>query len=270
MIFVQRDVVRFEKGAILRKEMLESVYSYPRFLTESFYSSYSDGILYGLEWSESGGKHYISPGAVKFKGNIYYQPEAVAIEEIFANGDLEDGQEYYLYYKEMPVVSTYSCDTYRLSLSLEKNPISNGLCYKYILFELDKFKTLDNKRIYGLPASPDKYGFAIPFQIIQNEVMPELEKKERKHPLDFEIMTAVLNHNAIAVGLIMLYIDEYNRFVPDKSKQIECVPTSESVRYVINCFKKAASVLSMPVYTKIVSEDDVSNTVVSSSGGCML
>lgn len=247
MINLQRDIIRFEKGAILRKEMLESMYNYPRFLAEGYYALYGDGILYGLEWFEVDGKHCISPGAIKYKGNIFFQTDTIVLEDTIIGDDLKLGQEYYIYFKETPVKHSYSQDVYDLVLSLETEPINDGFCYKYIKYELKSFKALDNKKVYGLFASPVNGGFSIPVHIIKAEILPILAGKKAKHPLDFEIMKNVYSNQPLPVDVAKLYISEYNASITDQSSKKEINITQENVRELINGLKTAVEALTFSI-----------------------
>ena len=241
---LQRDIVRFEKGAILRKEMLESMYNYPRFLTEGYYSLYSDGILYGMKWFESDGKHCISPGAVKYKGSIFFQTDTLVLEDTISDDNLKPSQEYYIYFKEMPVKQSYSQEIYELVLSLETEPINNGFCYKYVKYELKRFKSLDNKKVCGLFASPEHDSFSVPVHIIKAEIVPLLTEKKSKHPLDYELSKLVCSNQPLPVDLAKLYISEYNMSLSGKSNKIEINPTCENVRELIDNLKLAVKALT--------------------------
>ena len=80
--------------------MLESMYNFPRFLCDGYYSKYGDGVLYGLEWENIDNKHSITPGALKYNGEIYFQAEKLIVEDSINMESLESGQEYYVYFKE--------------------------------------------------------------------------------------------------------------------------------------------------------------------------
>lgn len=258
---LQRDIVRFEKGAILRKEMLESMYNYPRFLAEGYYALYGDGVLYGLEWLEADGKHCISPGAVKYKGNIFFQTDMIVLEDAVSSDELKAGQEYYVYFRETPVKQSYSQDVYELVLSLETEPINDGFCYKYIKYEFKRFKALDNKKVYGLFAAPGNDGFSIPAYIIKTEIMPLLTEKKAKHPLDYEIMKNVYSNQPLPVGLVQLYISEYDAGVTEQSKKEEIKITCENVRELID--KLIVAVKELTLSAKLITVKEENNSAPS-------
>lgn len=268
---MQRDVVRFEKGAILRKEMLESMYNYPHFLVEGYYSLYSDGILYGLEWYEDNGKHYISPGAIKYKGSVYFQSETIALEDMVNIDDLQGSQEYYVFYKETPVKHSYSQDVYDLVLSLETEPITNGFCYKYIKYELKRFKSLDHKKIYGLFASPQKNSFSVPYHIIKSEIMPILVEKESKHPLDYEIMRMAYCNQPLPAELIQLYLSEYNRAIKNADERIKTDISCDNARQLVNYLSAASKSLAFSNGLSVGKDEDKSFAQNNyGNRGCMI
>ena len=82
MLGLRRSEIEFKTGSILRKEMLQEIYEYPRVALEGLFSDYSDGILYGLEWKENEENHHlICPGALKLGGNIYLLGNELDVEK---------------------------------------------------------------------------------------------------------------------------------------------------------------------------------------------
>lgn len=61
----------FEKGRVLKLEMLEALRDYPFDLIQTRYADYSDGIISGLNVSSENELVNISRGLVKFDGRIY-------------------------------------------------------------------------------------------------------------------------------------------------------------------------------------------------------
>lgn len=260
---LQRDVVKFEKGAVLRKEMLESMYNYPRILNEGYYSRYSDGILYGLEWYEENGKHFISPGALKYKGEIYFQVKTIVLEDEVC--ELNASQEYYIYFQELPPERSYSQEVYTLGLVLTTEPIDNGFCYKYIKYELKRIKALDNKKIFGLYASSESDSFGIPINIIKKEIVPIINEKLAKHPLDFELLKNAYMNNPLPAEMAALYISEYNNSVSDSSDKIEIDLSHENVRKLVDGLAAAVKLLTLPTVvltekSEAKSDDETNNT----------
>ena len=271
-MIVQRDVVRFEKGSVLQKEMLESLYNYPRVICESFYSNYSDGILYGLECiEEDEQRHRITAGALKYKGNIYISSESVVLEEMSDYQNLTDSQMYYLCFKERQVESTYSRDVYNLDLSFEIAPNDNMFCYKYLKYQLNRISILDNVEICGLYSVAEPDSFGIPVTIIKNEIMPVLLKKDNKHPLDFIIMNSVYEHKALSYDFVNMYLSETDNELNTEFNDLINNRSPKRVREFVNAFKKSAEKLKMSSTVIMSSNEPLqSNKKEERSHGRML
>lgn len=61
----------FEKGRILKVEMLDALRDFPFNLAESRYADYSDGIISGFNVSSNENFVYISRGIIKYQNRIY-------------------------------------------------------------------------------------------------------------------------------------------------------------------------------------------------------
>ena len=221
--------------------MLESIYDYPRIVNQTYYSRYSDGILYGLEWFEENGEHYISSGALKYKDELYFQTDCVALSEY----TLKPGQEYYLYFREEKISDNVSHDTYVLNLAVSPEPVADVFIYKYIKYELGKIKPLDRKIVFGLYASPNRKSFGIPVGVIKDDLLDILDRKVNKHPLDYDILRSVYSGQPLLADFVQLYIKEYNN-MEDVSQKIECSASCENVREFIDCFLRAVEELVLP------------------------
>lgn len=72
----------FNKGSVLKQNMLEALRDYPCTVLGVEYSRYGDGIISGFEVSPvSGGQFQISPGILKANGEIYISSELLTIEQ---------------------------------------------------------------------------------------------------------------------------------------------------------------------------------------------
>lgn len=245
---MQRDVIRFEKTAILRKEMLESMYNYPRIVSETFYSRYSDGILYGLEWIEENGFHFISPGAIKYKGELYFQIDKINIEESLKVDELTSGHEYYIVFRENKAINNFSQDTFSLKISATDAPVEDGFCYRYFKYELGKVKKLDNKVLLCSHASPDINSFSIPISTIAKDVCDILESKKNKHPLDYDVFRCIISNSPISISFMKLYISEYNQLNENKLEiNYNYSNNNANVRELADNFIEAMKTLSLPL-----------------------
>ena len=78
----------FDNGRILKQNMLEAVRDYPYAALRALYSNHGDGILSGFEIClTEDGKFQISPGILKWDGEVYVAPETFVIKQ-------EDGKHY--------------------------------------------------------------------------------------------------------------------------------------------------------------------------------
>ena len=70
----------FERGSILKKDLLQNLRDYPRDIVDLYFSNYSEGILAGSEMKIAGQQIVIEPGIIKFAGRIYLLNDPVTIE----------------------------------------------------------------------------------------------------------------------------------------------------------------------------------------------
>ncbi|MBQ7008823.1 MAG: hypothetical protein IJN05_06360 [Ruminococcus sp.] len=265
---MQRDVVRFEKGSILRKEMLESMYSFPRFLCDGYYSKYGNGVLYGLEWEKIDDKHFISPGALKYNGEIYFQTEKLVVEDSIDMVSLESGQEYYVYFKEASPEKTESREIFELVLSFEKKPVEDGICIRYVKYVLGSIRDSDQK-IFGLYATPDSSAWGLPPCVIKDKIYNNLLEKKIKHPLDYEILKCVYDNRPLSTTFIELYISEYNS-LEGKTEKNDFVISENCIKELVDEFVKAVQKLVLPVSVIQNTEAvEKKSAVVNRSGGML-
>ena len=80
----------FNKGSVLKQNMLEALRDYPCTVLEVEYSKYGDGIISGFEVNPiNGEKFQISPGILKVNGEIYISSDLLTIEQ--------KNEEHYVY-----------------------------------------------------------------------------------------------------------------------------------------------------------------------------
>ncbi|MBR0283566.1 MAG: hypothetical protein IJQ81_18555 [Oscillibacter sp.] len=217
---MRRSEVIFRRGDILSREMLEELYRYPREVAESFFSSYTDGILYGLSWRGDGG--YIQPGALKFQGRIYYLTNPLDAAERLKDR-VRDGEKYRLVFRpeydseraakdggENPLrVYSLTLDAFHTErFERERTRI---FYYMYAQYgKRDGFIPLDDPHeVYGLCAANDGYAFAFSPDFVRRKLLPEIEDKARKHPMDFPLMQTAFQDERLSVRFIRQYLKEY-------------------------------------------------------------
>lgn len=211
-----RSTVTFEKGSILRKEMLTDLYEYPRIAIETRYASYTDGILYGLEWRadpEKPGSHLITPGALKFQGELYFLADFIDVEAEFP--DLEIDGKYRLFFVKQQEERVIDARTvYPLKLEAVQSAglaeaRQNGYYYAYIECAADKTFLLidDPKELYGLLAADDGYAYRFSCRAVR-KIKEILEEKKDKHPLDYRLLQDIYENRGVSVSLVNLYLKE--------------------------------------------------------------
>lgn len=236
---MQRTEISFHSGSILTKEMLKDMYEYPRVVMESCYSAYSDGILYGLEWKENSkipGHHVITPGALKLHGKIYFMQQPLCVEESFE--DVVIDKRYRLFFIEReefekePSREIFKLDFVAV-LSAEADEVrQKGYYYSYIeVASGNKFETIiDSENMYGLYAAKDGYSFSLPPYMLNERVLPILEKKSEKHPLDYELFRMICSCESMPLQMVVIYIKEYCKTISkDEAYLSEIVDNSVKI-----------------------------------------
>lgn len=212
-----RSEIRFEHRAILSKSMLDELNLYSRIAVESRYSSYSNGILYGLEYRRlPDGSHEISSGALKYKGEIYFLQKPLSIEKEVRN-QIEIDSNYSLFFCEDKTpeldrgVKKYSLNL--LVTNKEHEDIS-GFFYARVNCCLSQNNekilrlVLNNKKRqgFGLFASDDNFPYKYPPYFLERRLKPILDQKKYKHPLDFIIFNYIAEKKPVPLAVIKLYL----------------------------------------------------------------
>lgn len=273
---MQRTKITFQSGEILRKEMLMDMYEYPRIVMEGYYSSYSDGILYGLEWIENEeGQHIIMPGALKLHGNIYYMSEPMNVEEKFEDAKIDS--RYRLFFVESDeVCKEPSREIFKLELvavlSAEVEEASKkGFYYSYIeVASGNKFETIEDKEnLYGLYAAKDGYAFSLPPCLLKRNILPLLEDKTQKHPLDYELLRIICSCDSMPLSTVVVYIKEYYKTISKDESYIKEI-ADNSVK-IFEEFEKSIENLHgektiMKTEEKAVKQKEDSDMLVNAGG----
>ena len=195
---MQRTEVSFLSGEILRKEMLQDMYEYPRVIMEGYYSGYSDGILYGLNWkdAEKSGHHIITPGALKLHGKIYFLANPLDVEECFDS--LSSDTRYRLFFLEsdqvqcQPSRKIYNLDLRALKSGDVEKVRDEGFYYAYVNFTVEGgFRFIrDDEQLYGLYAAVNggRNAYSLPPYWLEKDILPILTDKQKRHPFDYELI----------------------------------------------------------------------------------
>ena len=264
---MKRTEVVFKEGSILRKEMLNEIYLYPKNFIESYYSSYGDGILFGLNWKNAEeGKHIITPGALKFNGAIYNQENSICVEDYFMkNLDMElklDKQYRLFFIPEEVNIDEPNITHFVLKLTLIQSAqfeevMEKGFYYSYVRMDGRKglTKIEDNNYIYGLHAGYSKESYSISAEEMKRTIEPILDKKDNKHFLDYEILKCIYKGESVPAEFIMLYIKEYYKLENIQDKDLSIV--FKEPKRLMQEFIKACNSLSIGYNKEIKVKDNI-------------
>lgn len=255
---MRRSEIEFRAGSILRKEMLQDMYDYPRIAIESLYSDYSEGILYGLSWKINEDNHHIiCPGALKFHGNIYFLKDEIDVESEIQD-DLSVNGAYrlcFVYQDADKKIESKAEYCLKLMALQDKayNEVKN-IAYWYAYINYSGGKTIEIVKgtnsvkygIAGLVAADDGFDFQLPNWLINQQLLKKIEEKKNKHPLDYQILREIYAGKPISCSFINVYLNELG----EKKISNDCTPQD-----AINNLEKAIDRLVFKV--SVNKEDDV-------------
>lgn len=270
---MRRSEIEFQAGSILRKEMLQDLYEYPRIAVESLFSDHSDGILYGLKWKEKGDNHHIiSPGALKFHGNIYFLKEELDVEKEIMD-ILSVNGSYRLCFVCQKAEKTIDSKTdyYLKLIALQdkeyKELGNNAFWYRYIRYSGGKkIEVITNDAVMkygvsGLMSADDGFGFQLPNWLVKLKILADLEKKCNKHPLDYMLLRDIYAGKAISVSFVNMYMNELCKDKID----IDCSP-----EMVMEKLIQGIRELSFQVSVNVAQEAEKKESNNSGGGGGLL
>lgn len=215
---LSRNEITFEKGRILHKEMLDELYDYPRAVMASYFAGASDGILYGLELtaSEDSGALVIRPGAIKLNGRLYISPADIEMAKAVKR-ELRDGDLCSVCFIERaddaPAAPVRRHELEIAALNKEEREKWQGA----FLFARVKCENGSLKEIYdeladgdipGKFAARDGYDYAFPARLAKRELLPLIEDKDRRHPLDHILHRDICAGEGVALSFIKMYMEE--------------------------------------------------------------
>lgn len=268
---MRRSELELKKSSILRKELLEDIYSFPRIATETYYSGYSDGILYGLEWISSNKNikhHVITPGALKYHGKIYFLAEQIEVEDVLQD-EIKLDKNYRLCFEEQEAYKDIETQTiYELKLravqSGEYERIKDKSFYYSRVRCIDEgcLEEFYDGDIYGLFASEDGYDYKLPNWILKDEIQILLQEKSNKHPLDYMILKDIFEKRGLSVSMAILYLNECKISI---SKEDYYLPDK-----LIEKLKQAIGSLKSEIAVQVENKPPIESTIEEPMGGGLL
>lgn len=136
----------FASGAVLTKEMLELLGSYPRQFLKLYFKAYSEGILCGLDYELRDGELWLTSGAFWWDNKLWMTGEDVNVSAFLQNQSLEEGQYLVLCWQSDEKVTEKGVDICPLKLS-----IVTDSRYEDVL-EIGRFIWWDDRKL-SLPES---------------------------------------------------------------------------------------------------------------------
>lgn len=249
---MKRSEIEFRTGSILRKEMLQDLYEYPRNAFESMFSDYSEGILYGLDWKEiNQQQHIISPGALKFKNKLYFLKDELYVEKELEN-QLRVNGAYRLCFMLQDVIQQIdSKKDYYLKLEVLQDEEyqkkkDNVFWYAYIKFSGERKIELIKLTKFGVPgliAASDGFEYQLPNWLIRENILPELEQKMDKHPLDYVLLRDIYEGKSVSISFINIYLNELKK----ESLGYDCNPVNalNNLLYAVRELKMKVTINSV-------------------------
>ena len=130
--------------------------------------------------------HVITPGALKYHGNIYFLAEQIEVEYMLQD-EIKIDQKYRLCFEEQEAYRDIETQTiYELKLravqSDEYEKIKDK-CFYYSRVECVDDNCLENfydGEIYGLLASEDGYGYKFPNWVLKDRIQMHIEEKSNR------------------------------------------------------------------------------------------
>ncbi|WP_302357084.1 hypothetical protein [Megasphaera massiliensis] len=138
--------LEFASGAVLTKEMLELLGSYPRQFLKLYFKAYSEGILCGLDYELRGDDLWLTSGAFWWHNELWMTGEDVNVSAFLQNQSLQEGQYLVLCWQEDKNVTEKGVDICPLKLSIDTDSRYEGV------LELGRFIWWDDRKLQ-LPQS---------------------------------------------------------------------------------------------------------------------
>jgi len=125
----------FEKGSILKQNMLEAMRDYPRNVVNLVYAQFGDGIIDGFDISVlEENKLLVSPGIVKVDGIVFFSTDEQVIDQHddnnyvyieVKNNDTVDGIEYCIEINQSSTQQTNKVELFRYTKNAELSMLQN-------------------------------------------------------------------------------------------------------------------------------------------------
>ena len=264
--------ISFRAGNMITPAMLDTMYSLPRDMFELIFNSKSDGIISGMDITVKEDILVVTKGVFKAGKRLFILREDTVFRGCTGSNERFTGGHYYILYIEADsngIVTTETDTDYVTVVNADMVLAERGTFDETNKIILCGFK--------GRPVIPEdcsqhskavsfKEGFYILnrchadneeptfHQVVFRAIHRKLLNKNNKHPLDYALITEILNRNIISVQTIRYYISEANIRLNDNISDAK----------LFNEFLKAIETLEFKVNT--VSEKKT-DSVKDKKGG---
>ena len=239
--------LEFRHGLILTCDMLEEIYSYPRFLSKIECQNYSDGILCGVNFVERDGFLIITAGVLKFKDDLYVMKDDFNLTHFLkTNGFLENSDRLYLYLvpQDIERLEASTVKSLKLTVTSKKYDSNYGIALGNIRHEenlylripdsLDNFKKKSRIEILEVPFASLEVPTFHP--IVFKAVKRFLKTKMRKNGYDWYLLFVLSEHNVLSLDTVVNYIAATKNKMPEDGNEVDG-PSVELFENFVQCLR---------------------------------
>lgn len=209
----------FASGAVLTKEMLELLGSYPRQFLKLYCTPYSEGILCGLNYDLRGDELWLTSGAFWWKKQVWMTDEDINVSAFLQNQTREEGQYLILRWNLGEGVIEKGVDAQPLDLRIETDSRYKGA------LEIGRFIWRDDRKL-RLPrswtelieslergdyfdisnASQASLGDGTFIRLIFQWLEGALRDKERRTPFEDAMLVQLQNQGFLSIDTLYTYV----------------------------------------------------------------
>ena len=209
----------FASGAVLTKEMLELLGSYPRQFLKLYCTPYSEGILCGLNYDLRGDELWLTSGAFWWKKQVWMTDEDINVSAFLQNQIREEGQYLILRWNPGERVIEKGVAVRPLDLHIETDSRYKGA------LEIGRFIWRDDRKL-RLPqswtelveslergdyfdvsnASQASLGDRTFIRLIFQFLEGALRDKERRTPFEDAMLVQLQNQGFLSMDTLYTYV----------------------------------------------------------------
>lgn len=207
-------IANFEKGKILKKEMLESLRDFPRTFVDLYYRDYSDGVLFGCNIDVNDSNLLINTGAIKHNKKIYIIETPQTIPYSYTNKEImvkikfmEEIEDIDFYVNSAEILLEDDMEIKEDELELARFKLKEGAILRenyQDFFDLEtEYNTLNIIHV-----KHSNIGRSTMNPTITSWFSKELMKKESQNMLDIAFSMQGLNEDKMAMEAMEFYVSQ--------------------------------------------------------------